>query len=63
MDINCPIDGLSLGKLEPSRKVTTQPEKELEVGGHMHWNMDATLTCPAGHVFKVSKGFLIERVK
>lgn len=63
MDINCPIDGLALGKLEPRRKVMTRPEKEIEPGSHMHWDMDVTLTCPNGHAFRVSSGFIIERVK
>jgi hypothetical protein len=61
-ELLCPIDGLLLGKLDIHVKPDTDVSKDSAVGGHIHMEVDETLTCLGGHTWRIQDSLFMERV-
>lgn len=62
MTILCPFDGLDMEAKEPELRKDEKPsDNASKKGGHVHYDLKATLVCPDGHTWTVDTDIILFR--
>ena len=58
----CPLDGLEMEAKVPELRKDDSPRKNADKrGGHVHYELKATLVCPDGHIWSVDSDVILFR--